>query len=380
MKVCMLVTNSLKKDPRVRREAETAHGAGLDVTVIGCYDTNYDEGFLESTPYKNWIYMLDGKYRGKLKSNFKKFLRMWLPLYHMYKKCLELKPDIIHANDFDTLPAAYLAAKKLKCAVVYDSHEIYSRQPQLEKNTLFRKTIEMIEGHIVKKVDAMLSVSNAAAEVFVSMYGIKKPTVVTNTSFKVDKNTLPPKNDGFQIVYQGIISPNRGYDEFVAAAESINPDVKLIVRGFGPSKEKLIKFAEDIGICDRIDFAPAVEIKDLIPEAAKSHIGAVLTVPVSDNFKYTVSNKIFEYIQARIPVILSDVPEHRYINDKYNVGIILDDVTPENIAKAINELYENKELYNTLCANVEKAAEELCWENEGKILVGVYERVVKRVK
>jgi len=129
---------------------------------------------------------------------------------------------------------------------------------------------------------------------------------------------------------------------------------------------------------DRIDFAPAVEIKDLIPEAAKSHVGAVLTVPVSDNFKYTVSNKIFEYIQARIPVILSDVPEHRYINDKYNVGIILDEVTPENIAKAINELYTNRELYNQLCANVEKAAEELCWENEGKILVSVYESVVKK--
>ena len=60
------------------------------------------------------------------------------------------------------------------------------------------------------------------------------------------------------------------------------------------------------------------------------------------------------------------------------MGIILDEVTPENIAKAINELYTNRELYNQLCANVEKAAEELCWENEGKILVSVYESVVKK--
>ncbi|MBR5478623.1 MAG: glycosyltransferase [Clostridia bacterium] len=380
MKVCMLVTNSLKKDPRVRREADTAHAAGLDVTVLGCYDKNLDEEFLESTPYKNWIYMLDGKYRGKLKSNFKKFLRMYLPLYNMYKKCLELKPDVIHANDFDTLPAAYFAAKKLKCAVVYDCHEIYSRQPQLEKRAIIRKVLEKIEGYMVKRIDAMLSVSNAAADVFVSMYGIKKPTVVTNTSFKVEKSNLPSKNDGFEVVYHGVIVEYRGYEEFTEAAEKIDDNVKMVIRGFGPAKEKIMKIAEEKGLCDRIEFAPAVEIKDLIPEAARSHVGAVLTVPVSDNFKYTVSNKIFEYIQARIPVILSDVPEHRYINDKYNVGIILDDVTPENIAKAINELYENKELYNTLCANVEKAAEELCWENEGKILVGVYERVVKRVK
>lgn len=378
MKICMLVTNSLKKDPRVQREAETAYAAGFDVTVIGCDDSNYDEEFINSRPYNVWIYRLDMKYRASLKRDWMKLMRMWLPIYNLYKKCLELKPDVIHANDFDTLPAAFFAAKRLKCAVVYDSHEIYSGQPQLVGRKIIKRAIEKIEGYMIKRVDEVLSVSNAAAEVLSDMYGIATPTVITNTSFKVESAQLPEKNDGFEVVYQGIMSAHRGYEEFVQSASLVDENIRMIIRGFGPIEKKLRETVKANGLEDKVKFAEPVEVKELIPMAARSCVGVVLTVPVSDNFKYTVSNKIFEYVQARIPVILSDVPEHRYINDKYNIGIVVDEVTPEKIAEAINTLYRDKEKYEMFKKNVVAAAEQLCWENEGKRLVNAYNRVSKR--
>lgn len=377
MKICMLVTDSVKKDPRVQREANTASSAGLDVTVLGCNDQNYDEEFITSQPYSIWIYRLDMKYRGHLKSNVKKFLRMWLPIYNLYKKCIELKPDVIHANDFDTLPAAYFAARKLKCAVVYDSHEIYSGMPQLVNKPVIRNIIKAIEGFIIKRVDAVTSVSHAAAKVLASMYKIKEPTVVTNCSFYNDGQNFSKKNESFEVVYHGMINLFRGYEELAEAAKYINDDVKIVIRGYGSIKGKIEEYVKAEGLLGKVEFAEPVEIKDLIPEAAKSMVGAVLTVPVSDNFKYTVSNKIFEYVQARIPVILSDVPEHRYINDLYHIGIVIDDVTPEKIAEAINKFYLDKEFYERCRQNVEKAAKVLCWENEGSKLVEIYKNVSK---
>ncbi|NOR44620.1 MAG: glycosyltransferase [Candidatus Delongbacteria bacterium] len=373
MKICMLVTNSLKKDPRVQKEARLAHENGHDVIVLGTHDKNYDKDFLSHLPYKAWIYPLNQKYRGYLKSKIKKFLRMWLPIYNLTKKCIKIKPDIIHANDFDTLPSAYLASILFsKSKIVYDSHEIYTGMPQLKSMNLIRNIITIIERFIIRRVDRVVSVSNAAADVLGSKYKIERPTVVTNCPFYSKKEDLMEKNPFFEVIYQGIMSPHRGYEEYVESAKYLDDDIKLVLRGFGSIEEKLKKYITDNKLSNEVRFDPPVEISELVSFASRSHVGVILTKPVSDNFKYTVSNKIFECIQARIPVILSNVPEHVYLNNKYKFGIVLDSVTPKAISEAINSLYANKSFYNELRENATIAAEELCWEIEGMKLIEIY--------
>ncbi len=375
MKICLLITNSLKKDPRVQKEALLAHQQGFDVTVLGTYDKNYDEKFLENLPYKTWIYPLDLKYRGYLKSKIKKFLRMWLPIYNLTKKCIELKPDIIHANDFDTLPSAYLASFFTKSKIVYDSHEIYTGMPQLNSMRKIRWIITKIEGFIIKRVNKVVSVSNAAAVVLSGMYKIEKPTVVTNCPFSIKQDELKPKNPDFEVLYQGIMSPHRGYEEFVLSAKTLDTGINLVLRGFGSIEEKLKDLIASNNLQKTVRFDPPVEVSELVAAASRSHVGVILTKPVSDNFKYTVSNKIFECVQAGLPVILSNVPEHVYLNEKYGFGIVLDDVTPELISEAINRLYNDKEMYKRLQTSAIKASEELCWEIEGIKLIEIYKKI-----
>ena len=74
----------------------------------------------------------------------------------------------------------------------------------------------------------------------------------------------------------------------------------------------------------------------MVDKLAESNVGVILTKPVSINFEYTVSNKIFECIHAGfLPVILSPVKEHIYLNEKYKFGIVLKEVTPLEIEKAV---------------------------------------------
>lgn len=372
MKICMLVTNTIKKDPRVRREAESASRiSGTDVVVIGCNDPNYDEVFCDNQIYKIRIYNLPVKYKKKLNSRVDKAKRMVYPIIGMYRLCVEEKPDIVHANDFDTLPIAILAKKKIGCKVVYDSHEIYTEQPSLIKYPLIKKILKIAERKLIRMADEVVSVSRAASDELARMYKIESPIVVTNCSKYYSKEELLPKNDCFEIIYHGMININRGYEEFALAGEFVDEGVEIVIRGFGDNVDRIRALLTDRGI-DNVRIDDPVEIPELVPYASKSMIGAVLTKPVSANYKYTVSNKIFEYIQARLPVIMSDVPEHRYLNEKYGIGLIINEVNPVEISNAINSIYRDKQLYARLYRQVDRAAKQLCWEREFIKLENIY--------
>lgn len=377
MKICMLVTNSLVKDPRVQREAIFAHNAGHEVIVVGVWDKNYSEEFYSNLPYKVEICPFDPRYREQLFAFADKVKRFILPIIKMIKVCKSLQPDVIHANDFDTLPAAFFAAKKIKrCHVHYDSHEIYSGNPTLVSHPLLRRVLLASEKFIVKRIDTVSSVSNAAADKLAELFNSTRPTVVTNCSYYVEKDQLPQKSDIFDVLYQGRITPFRGYEEFVAAAEFIPKGVNLLVRGYGETKDKLLKMVEERNF-ENVFFPDPVPISELIPCAARASVGVILTKPVSDNYKYTVSNKVFECIQARIPVILSDVPEHRFLNETYHIGIIVDDVTPQKIAESILKMYNDNLFYDECLHNVDAAAAILCWEREGEKLLDCYKSIRK---
>ena len=120
---------------------------------------------------------------------------------------------------------------------------------------------------------------------------------------------------------------------------------------------------------EQFRFYPPVNVQDLIPRAAESHVGVAITVPICLNFKLSVSNKLFEYASAGIPVIMSDIPEHRYLNEKYNFGIILEQDTPEALANAAIRLYEDKQLYETLAQNARSMSMQVNWETEFSKLV-----------
>jgi glycosyltransferase involved in cell wall biosynthesis len=117
---------------------------------------------------------------------------------------------------------------------------------------------------------------------------------------------------------------------------------------------------------------------EVIKAASASHVGVILTRPISISYELTVSNKLFECINAGLPVILSDVPEHRYLNEKYKFGIILEEISSECLAEAAIKLKNDFKLYETLKQNAIVASKELCWENEGMKLVSVYRDITNK--
>src|SRR5699024_864859 len=224
---------------------------------------------------------------------------------------------------------------------------------------------------IKTRVNSFVTVSHAAKSYY-AQKGYKKPAhVVTNAPILTKNKNFQEKNTIKEVVYQGQIVADRGYEEFVTASldfEKNNP--LFIVRGFGPYEESIQQLIKSTNANVRLD--GPVEVKELVNKLTESDIGVILTKPVSINFEYTVSNKIFECIHAGLPVILSPVKEHKYLNDKYNFGIVVDEVSPKSIAEAVRKLKSNPELYSELRKNAIEASKVLNWENESKKLVKLY--------
>lgn len=370
----MLVTNSVRKDPRVQKEAMTAYNAGHEVTVIGIKDQNYDHSFVDKVPYK--VVLIDS-----IANNHKRFTPAWFlsgvtKAIKYNKRFVEevekVNPDLVHSNDFDTLSAGYQASKKCNAKLVYDSHEVATGSILAEKYKLVKTYIKFREGRIIRKAYKVISVSNAAADYIANLYHIERPVVITNCPPYYHLSESRSSNHRFEILYQGIMSTGRGYEEFIRAINYSDEKITYVVRGYGEIKDELMLLSKKECVEDRVFFLDPVEISELIPIASTSSVGVVLTKPVCTNYNMTVSNKFFEYIQAGLPVILSNVPEHVFLNNKYSVGIVIDDVSPEKIGEAANMLYRNSELYMELKENVKRAKQDLSWEKIEEKLLEIY--------
>jgi hypothetical protein len=85
------------------------------------------------------------------------------------------------------------------------------------------------------------------------------------------------------------------------------------------------------------------------------------------SYYYALPNRIFDYIQANVPVLATRFPEITNIVEKYKTGTLIDHYEPDFLASIINNMLEfpiNTDHFSTIAQN-------LCWENEEKILLNI---------
>lgn len=291
---------------------------------------------------------------------------------------LTSKANLLLSNDLDTLPANYLAHKLKLVPLVYDSHEYYTGTPELVNRPFVQSIWKKIENYIFPNLKDIFTVNESIAALYKQEYG-KNISIVRNVPRKpVEEYHYTPQQLGLSsnkpyIILQGAgINIQRGAEEAILAMEFVEEAILLII-GSGDIISYLKGLAKERNLSEKVIFLPKMPYDQLMKYTSVAQIGLTLDKDTNINYRYSLPNKLFDYIHAGTPVLASNLVEIRKIIEKYGVGRIIEDHNPIHIAAMINLMLQNN-YKEKLKENLIKASNELNWENEEIILKEVYSK------
>jgi glycosyltransferase involved in cell wall biosynthesis len=266
---------------------------------------------------------------------------------------------------------------KRTCRLVYDTHEYFTEVPELQGRFIVKTLWEQIEKWIFPKLDTIYTVNQTIAAIYREKY-LKKVLVVRNVSPKwrpekrKTREELGLPTDKFILILQGAgINVDRGAEEAVEAVRELR-NVLLLILGDGDSVPLLKSYVASNCLSDKVMFLPKMPYLEMMQYTACADVGLTLDKPSNLNYRFSLPNKLFDYLNAGIPVICTDLPEVAKIVQTYNVGVILNDFSITALQNQIRLLQHDQEKTKRFKSNCALAAEQECWENETDTLQFIY--------
>ena len=291
------------------------------------------------------------------------------------------KADLLWSNDLDTLWPNYWISKLKKKHLIYDTHEYFTGVPELESRPKVQRIWKKIEKSIFPNLEHVITVNQSIANLYKEEYG-KDLLVVRNIPPIFDvrtpssrKNWGLPENELVFILQGSGINVDRGAEEAVAAIAETK-SAHLVILGGGDVLPALNEIVERLNLQHRVHFFPRMPYNKMMECTRLADVGLTLDKDTNVNYRFSLPNKLFDYLQAGIAVIASGVVEVKNIVENYRVGRIIKSHNPSDIAQLMNEFIENEALLKELKQNAKIAARTLHWDQEKTNLTQMINRFV----
>jgi glycosyltransferase involved in cell wall biosynthesis len=155
-------------------------------------------------------------------------------------------------------------------------------------------------------------------------------------------------------------------------AMSLLDDCFLMVIGGGDVLPVLKQMVEDMSITDRVRFFPRMPYQQMMAYTQLAELGFCLDKDTNLNYRFSLPNKLFDFIQAGVPIVASHLTEIEKIIRQYDLGLFIENHLPETIATTIREAFADEARREKWEQNLQVAARDLCWENEEQKLLEIY--------
>lgn len=374
--VLVLAYSFLDRDPRVRRQL-VALREKYRITAAGFTDPMLDGvDFIQIGTDEKWS---TWRQLFRLNKIFKR-LQLYQLIYWDAQKKLDLARlkeggcyDAVLANDVDTLPVAFALVGKKR--VLADVHEYSPRQ--FADNPLWLRTrkpmLTFLCRHYLSKADKITTVCESIAREYEKEFRTKPVDVLRNCAPYFDLHPQQPQ-EKIKIIHHGISSPSRKIENMIQVMDFVDNRFTLDLMLVNISDEYYEFLQEEAEKRENVRLIPPVSVEDIIPFANAYDIGLYLLEPLNYNQEKALPNKLFEFIQARLALVVGVSVEMRNLVDKHQCGVGLTSADPRKCAEILNGLTVEDVI--TFKKKSNSAAKEESFENESVKLFSILDSIV----
>jgi len=322
---------------------------------------------------------------------------LWMRLYQVarltwfwagaIRRLRDWRPDVVHANDGNTLAPALVARAAAGAQIVYDAHELWRRR-NVRSDRLLAPLVEWLtEWFGVRRSAGVITVSPSIVAWMQQHYRLATaPTLVRNIPHRIGPVPDPATGrlrelaglptDARVVGYCGGVTTGRGLEETLRALTRLEDDTHLVMLGYGDTRyvSSLMALAGALGVADRVHLVGPVPGPEVPAALADADVSVVYVRPICLSYRFSLPNKLFESIHAGLPVVAADLPDTAAIVRRYGVGDVFAADRPHELAEAIRRVAADAERYR---AASRAAAQDLDWSHEAAELVGLYARVLE---
>jgi len=401
MKILILSNNEICYNPRLLKAADFFSDKGCQVTVF-----NPVTGIASETVYrkvisgKNWEILENDISKRKWASRFR-----WLFVsilhkcisfqwnvfrssigfnYYLNKGLLRASPKLMSPVDFilinlvDNLPFAAGLKKKTGGRLIYDSQEYFKGQ-YTKYVVPLRDWVNKAEPDFIHEVDILISTTNAMAEQLKKDYQLSIPVIrVRNLPSQLMLKSAGPASlalpeinkDTLLLVWHGMsiyFNNTRGVHILLKAVARCQRKVHLVLQGLIPAEQKVVfeTYLRELHLQGKVSLLPPAEPYQIVASLRGYDVGLIGELAQEENQQLTSSNKLFDFLNAGLAVIASDLPGLNETIKEYKTGYTYPSGDYLKLAELIDSLaFDRRTLADFKKKSKDIAEKELFWEHD----------------
>ena len=372
-RIIVSVINDLTTDQRVAKVCSSLKTLGFDVLLVG-------------RKYKNSIPLNRNYQTHRMNTFFKKGMLSYVEFsIRLFFFLFFKKKHILLANDLDTLLSNFLISKIQNKKLVYDSHELFLEVPELINRPKKQSIWQKIETYILPKLKNTYTVCQSIADYYNTKYQtnfkvVRNLPVLNNVQSNdvINHNSIENQSKAKDkrlktIIYQGAINVGRGLELMIDTMQYLD-NCQFIIVGDGEITKEIKQLINHKKMNNKVVLLgkkTPLELKEITPQA---DLGISIEEDLGLNYHFALPNKLFDYIHANIPVLVSDLPEMKQIILDYKVGEVIQNRSPELLAKQIQRILVKESSFWD--ENLKKATLDLQWQKEEIVLKSIFNNLL----
>lgn len=363
------------REPRVIKQiAELRHRYHVTTAGFGPAPAGVDDHIeLDRVPPRSGLARIPGIFSLMLLLRMhRQYVKLDVRNRDPLRRLKDRRWDVVVAHDAQTLYLASLLAPTF--GVLADLHEYSPRQnaPSLRWNLLDQPYYSWLCRTFATKANAVTTVSPGIVDEYRREFGIEAELVVNATPYRDIQPSAVRRP--LRLVHSGGAAPDRKLETLIAAVKASTADVTLDFYLVDDDSGYLDRLRALVDDDERIRFQDPVSYDVLVGTLAQYDLGLHVIAPTSFNNHWSLPNKFFDFVQARLGVVIGPSPAMVEFVERYGFGAVADGFTPEALTAVLDTL--TPERVEGWKAAAHRSARELSGEEQAKIWGRIVDRMV----